>query len=407
MHLLIGQIVYTSLARMGFRSLASSQVPAKIQQAFIQQVAARHWDTYNPPQPGYRAVYLHQLTREQTLFGWLYNDGTDEINRSHVPYFICYYLAEPLLDFHLENIFTCLEKGPLELIERQNLPASLKNIVIQTPWTFNNDFWNYQPARPGVKIPSVTRTHSYTALKQGKLLNVFLSVQQQTVVAFAQTDAQKIAKSSSKCLAAGIKDTVLLNKDAAIETVAVTLYQGQTENLRRYEQALAEAIKRSCIIDDNTRRFLQSLQHSLMLTDEDVKLVEARLQEQIRVNKRLGKYTRATRRNSLPIQFIHRTLPNNQPSKPCSTIPLVANLHLKTALEQSAGHNFVSAYKSSQLLLGLGIAASGLALLGSIYGLLRTSMFEPRKPDLIPSKGVSYNLTQVSKVSPLLYNYGE
>lgn len=413
MHLLIGQIVYTSLARMGFRSLASSQVPRKIQQAFMQQVAAKYWDTYNPPQSGYRAIYLHQLTREHTLFGWLYNDSTDDISRSHVPYFICYYLAEPLRDFHLENIFTCLQKGPLELIERQNLSASLENIVIQTPWTFNNDFWNYEPARPGVEIPSVVRERSHLGLKQGELLDIFLSVEQETVIGYQEHPGkQQIPNSSSRHFVAEIEHAALLNDDPVIETVAVTPYREYTENLHRYEQALVKAMARNYIIDDKTHKSLKSLQHFLQLTDEDIKLTEFRIQEQTKTVQSSEKSLGMIRRKNVLSVKATKQITNNKATQPRpeSVLPqILANLHLNTAVGQSADHNFVLAYRNSQLLLGVGIAASSLALLGSIYGLLRTNISEPKKPELIPSLSSSgfNNLTEVSNVSQLLFKHRE
>ena len=160
---------------MGFRTLASARVPREIQQAFIQSVVARHWYSHKPPMSGYRAVYLHQVTLEHSLFGWLYNDGADDPSRSHVPYFICYYLAEPLYAFQLENIFTYLYKGPVALIDRHNLSASLETMVVP-------DLSSYQPARPGVAIPSVVRKHSHIALQQGELLDLFVNRDEQEMV---------------------------------------------------------------------------------------------------------------------------------------------------------------------------------------------------------------------------------
>jgi len=41
----------------------------------------------------------------------------DDLGRSHIPYFLCY-LAERLNTAQLANIFTCLQRGPVGLIER-------------------------------------------------------------------------------------------------------------------------------------------------------------------------------------------------------------------------------------------------------------------------------------------------
>ena len=96
MPVILGQLIYTSLTEVGLKTLASVDVPTKIQQAFMQQVVYQHWNSYKPPMPGHCAVYIHQVTLEHTLFGWLYNDGLDDLDRSHIPYVICYFLADQL-----------------------------------------------------------------------------------------------------------------------------------------------------------------------------------------------------------------------------------------------------------------------------------------------------------------------
>ncbi|MBV8884970.1 MAG: hypothetical protein JO235_13385 [Chroococcidiopsidaceae cyanobacterium CP_BM_RX_35] len=108
MSVFLGQLVYTSFLGVGLKVLTSAQVPVEIQQVFIQKIVHQYWDSYHPPSAGYRAAYVYQITPEQSLFGWLYNDETDDLGRQHVPYFICYYFAAPVLAFQLENIFTCL-----------------------------------------------------------------------------------------------------------------------------------------------------------------------------------------------------------------------------------------------------------------------------------------------------------
>ncbi|PSB05051.1 hypothetical protein [Merismopedia glauca] len=167
MRLILSQLFYTSFAGLGFKTLASPQVPREIHQAFNQQIVARYWNAYNPPPRGYQAAYLHQVTPEHTLFGWLYNDGTDELGRNHVPCFVCYYLAQPILDFELENLFTCLQLGPISLIDRSNPPESLSQLMIQ-------DLNNYQSVRRGVSIPTSMRKQSLIALQQCELINLFI-----------------------------------------------------------------------------------------------------------------------------------------------------------------------------------------------------------------------------------------
>lgn len=212
MNLLLGQLIYTSFPKEGFRSLASAQVPTKIQQAFIQQVVFQYWNSYNPPKSGYRAVYLHQVTPEHSLFGWLYNDGADDMGRGHVPYFICYYLGKPLLDFHLEIIFTCLHQGPVALIDRHSLSASLDTRMLP-------DLWSYKGAKPGVEIPLHVRDRSHIALKQGELLKLFVPVNKETEAELnEQTYKQQIGKSFhfyTRYIFEGIKaGTAALNENS-------------------------------------------------------------------------------------------------------------------------------------------------------------------------------------------------
>lgn len=408
MHLLIGQIVYTSLDNIGFKSLASSQVPQKIQQAFLQRIAAKYWDIYNPPPSGYQAIYLHQLTSEHTLFGWLYSEGSsDELDRSSVPYFHCYYLAEPLRDFHLENIFTCLQKGPVSLIDRQRPPATLKPIVIQTPWTFNNKFWSYQSSRPGLEVPIDVRDRSYIDLYQGKLLDIFIPL------AVPQSVSQLKSPNSLEYLVETIETrTIVSDQDPAAIALAITPYRRHNQNLQRYEQAFVAALTKDDVKGDRTRN-LKNLQHFLRLTNEDVAPIEAQIQRQSQVVHRRENYPQAIGRKNLISAQIIKQIPGNQTnhnSRIKTVFPqIVSSLqNFNTNLEQSAHHNFVLAYKHSQLLLGLGIAASSLALLVSIYGLLRTSIFEQNKLKLAPSvnSSVSYDLTEVSNISQILFNYG-
>lgn len=272
MPLLLGQIVYTSFAGIGFRLLKSAQVPKEIQQAFIDRIASEHWDSYNPPQSGYRAVYLHQLSPECSLFGWLYNDGADDMERTHVPYFICYYLAEPLNAVQLENIFTCLHKGPLALIKRHGLPETFEDIVLR--------LWSYQPASPGVAIALGVRKRSRIALKQGELLNLFIPVdeQQMFIELNGQTYEQQRLELSiyTHYLAEGIDTSAAAVDDAAaIEAGVSESYPRDKEKLQQYEQAFISAIQQEHPISDRARNQLKRLQQDLALTDEDTNLIEA------------------------------------------------------------------------------------------------------------------------------------
>ena len=267
MALLLGQLVYTSFAGMGFRLLASAQVPTEIQEVFMERVISQRWDSYAPPKSGYRAVYLHQVTPEQSLFGWLYNDGVDDMERTHIPYFICYYLGSPLHPVQLENIFTCLHKGPVALVDRQSLPPSLEPLVLR-------NFWTYQPVRSGVAIPLAVRKRSHLVLKQGELLDVFVPVNEKEM---ADLEQQKIDLSIyTNYLIEDIEtDAVGVNEDSATtEAEVIQTYPGNKEKLQQYEQALVEAIEREYPISDNTRKQLKHLQQVLQLSDEDTNLIE-------------------------------------------------------------------------------------------------------------------------------------
>jgi predicted regulator of Ras-like GTPase activity (Roadblock/LC7/MglB family) len=169
MSLLVGQIIYTSFPGVGFKSLASQQVPSDIQHAFVQQIVHQHWDTYNPPKTGYRAIYLHQFASDRTLFGWFYNEGTDDLGRANIPYCIGYYLPGLLSTVKLENILTCLGIGPVSICDRRHPPTILENINIP-------DFCNYQGARSGVIVTSDVRKQTHKDLLQKKRLNLFIGL---------------------------------------------------------------------------------------------------------------------------------------------------------------------------------------------------------------------------------------
>ncbi|MGF1479669.1 MAG: roadblock/LC7 domain-containing protein [Cyanophyceae cyanobacterium] len=184
MSLQLGQLVYTSFPDIGFKLIASQQVPQQLQQVFMQLVY-QHWDAYNPPSFDYRAAYLYQFSSEQCLFGWLYNNGMDDFGRSHIPYFLCYYLADPLHADHLNSIFTCLQKGPVAIIDRQ--PSSSPLMLSVSPA-------NYQPARPGVAIIPQIQRQCHQSLEQNELLNLFVPLD--TAAKSGETQEQSDARRS-------------------------------------------------------------------------------------------------------------------------------------------------------------------------------------------------------------------
>ncbi len=204
MPLLIGQLVYTSFPGVGLSTLASDQVPPEIQQAFVQKIVYRHWDSYNPPRSGYRAAYLYQVTPEHSLFGWLYNDGRDDFGRSQIPYFHCYYYSGRLHADLLEDIFTCLYRGPIALIDRQ-LPSVLKTIVV-------SDVGSYRTVDMGVAISLSIRDRSHVALEQRRLLDLFIAVDGEIVVELEQHKQQE--NSQPLTTSTSIPDCPLFKQEA-------------------------------------------------------------------------------------------------------------------------------------------------------------------------------------------------
>lgn len=184
MSLLVGQIVYTSFPGIGFKSLLSQRIPLEIQQAFLEQIVYKHWNTYNPPKAGYRAAYFYQFAPHQSLFGWFYNEGVDDLGRSNIPYCIGYYLAGLLNTIQLENILTCLGIGPLAIVNRHYPPTALEDLAIP-------DFCNYQPARLGVTISPQLRKQSHKELLQKKLLNLFISIPGDEIEAFFESEGDR------------------------------------------------------------------------------------------------------------------------------------------------------------------------------------------------------------------------
>jgi uncharacterized caspase-like protein len=181
MALQVEQLVYTSFLDTGFKGLAGQNIPARVQQSFVEAVVHQHWNAYSPPSVGYRAIYLHQLSLQECLFGWLYNDGLDEMGRDGVPYFLCYYLVQELKDSHLNLIFGCLERGPLSVVDRQQIPPVLESVTIPEPC-------DYVPTRSGVGVPSATRGRCRLQLDKQQYLNFCIPLEPETEGAEAQIE---------------------------------------------------------------------------------------------------------------------------------------------------------------------------------------------------------------------------
>ncbi|MDZ8238772.1 MAG: substrate-binding domain-containing protein [Nostoc sp. ChiQUE01a] len=273
--MLLGQIVYSSFAATGFRTVTSAQITPDIQQVFMERVVYEHWNSYKPPKPGFRAVYIHQVAPEQVLFGWLYNDGTDDIDRNDVPYFVCYYLAAPLLFyFQLEEIFNCLHAGPLAWIDRYRPPVIPQSIVLQKARS-------YKPARPGVAISALMRARSHIALRQGELLNLFVpfNSQENNVEMSPQSQREEIDNCAiyTRYLVKAVETgLVSLNDDFNVINNKIRQpYRGYKKNLQRYEQAFVSVMQRDSSIPGEIHNKLKRLQHSFHLIKEDIARVEA------------------------------------------------------------------------------------------------------------------------------------
>jgi len=121
MHLLLGQLT---------PALLGWDLGSLLVRKFLRRSSKPSWNAWlpsagipEPPKSGYRAVYLHQVTPDHSLFGWLYNDGADDLGHRDVPYFICYYLAGPLHAVKLENIFY-LPAGTSSTIDRHSISTT-------------------------------------------------------------------------------------------------------------------------------------------------------------------------------------------------------------------------------------------------------------------------------------------
>ncbi|PSB41526.1 hypothetical protein C7B80_30365 [Cyanosarcina cf. burmensis CCALA 770] len=346
MYLLLGQLVYTSFAGKGFKTVCSPQVSPEIQQAFLQHVVSQHWDSYNPPEPKYRAAYIYQIDSEQTLFGWLYNDGVDELGRGNVPYFICYYISEPLFDFQLANIFTCLERGPVTILDRHQPRAYIKTKVL-------SNLWDYQPAKAGVSTPLYLRQQSYTDLRQGNLLELFVPIDaQESAVDFPErTYEQQMAHLSIYTSYAidglGLEPGHVITADAA--TIAVDPIASKSQSKPKlplyqfYKQSLGKDRESESVIQKGSTNLLSKYKK---------KSTASRDRHSVSANSNSGRWALAGN-NFSPVDL-----------KP-------------VALGQTVDRNaerLTWGYKNSQLWLKVGILASAVALGFSLYGLMHSGM---------------------------------
>jgi Caspase domain/Anaphase-promoting complex subunit 4 WD40 domain/WD domain, G-beta repeat len=197
MPLSVEQLVYTSFSGLGSRTLTSEKMPESIEQAFVKAVVHPFWK--NPAYVGLKmtAAYLHQLSTDGFLFGWLYCDEIPQASEELTARFVCYYSTQVIDDAQLELIFNCLEKGPVTSFEDLDNLTELEAIVLPDS--------NYESTRPGVPIPSSVRALNRLLLYKQKLLHCFvpLEVSSSTVESQEQpldTPESKVVDSSSLTL---------------------------------------------------------------------------------------------------------------------------------------------------------------------------------------------------------------
>jgi WD40 repeat protein len=170
MPLSVEQLVYTSFSGLGSRTLTSEKMPESIEQAFVKAVVHPFWK--NPAYVGLKmtAAYLHQLSTDGFLFGWLYCDEILQETEELTARFVCYYSTQVIDDAQLELIFNCLEKGPVTSFEDLDNLTELEAIVLP-------DSGNYESTRPGVPIPSSVRALNRLLLYKQKLLHCFVPLE--------------------------------------------------------------------------------------------------------------------------------------------------------------------------------------------------------------------------------------
>ncbi|MBC7883384.1 MAG: hypothetical protein H7Y37_19005 [Anaerolineae bacterium] len=153
-------LIYTSVPGSGFGLQADQSIPVEAKEIFLNKIVNRHWDAYAPPEPGSSALYLYQISPEEHLFGWLYCDGQDDFGRTHVPYFLAYYYRGALNFQQMETILNYLQFGP------ETIPTSMEPMLAP-------NLWNYEPSRPGVRIPVAVREAVAVETTMGKLLDLY------------------------------------------------------------------------------------------------------------------------------------------------------------------------------------------------------------------------------------------
>jgi hypothetical protein len=171
MALTLEQLVYTSSPGSESVVIASPQMPDAAQQRFIEDVVNPYWADQSFVGIQFRAAYLHQISSEEILFGWLYCRASASDPKGWIPHFVCYYLPQALNGPLIEQIFEILERGPYQATEFFQSPEMLEVVEL-------SDTEKYNPSRPGVEIFPSVRARSRLLFDKGKLLHFFLPVEE-------------------------------------------------------------------------------------------------------------------------------------------------------------------------------------------------------------------------------------
>ncbi len=164
MTLHLNQLVYTSFQNSGLQLLASDNVSANIRDVFMERIVEQYWDPSNPYEARYQAAYVHQVTPQDSFFGWVFNESLDQ---GYVPLFLCYHLEGALTSEVLKSIFVCLQQGPVNLVKPQGAPPQLASLALE-------NLTGYSAARSGVSVPQDIQTESFSALQQDESLSLFV-----------------------------------------------------------------------------------------------------------------------------------------------------------------------------------------------------------------------------------------
>jgi hypothetical protein len=167
MSLFVEQLVHTSFAGGECRTLASEKMPQVIQQAFMKSVVAPYLENPDFVDVRMSAAYVHQISTDELLLGWLYRDESPQNPAELVSHFVCYYSTQAPDASQLELIFDCLEKGPATSVE------GLENLTTLDPLILL-DSGDYESKRSGVLIPSSVRAVNRLLLYKKKLLHCFV-----------------------------------------------------------------------------------------------------------------------------------------------------------------------------------------------------------------------------------------